>query len=475
MRLAPWFSPILAAVALAACTGPAGSPRAASVAEAQPPLAFTRVNVLPMTAGEPVLRDQIVLVENGRISALGPSASLRVPRNAVRIDGRGKYLMPGLADMHAHLEHFDSPEYLKLFLVHGVTMVRSMDGRPNILDWKRQAAAGTLVSPDIHTAGPVLDGSPPRRDDNLALATPGEGRRAVEEQAAAGYDFVKVYANLSPATFQAIVEAAAARNLPVAGHVPRAVPLEAFLASGVGSLEHLGDFADAIAAPPASGVTPPAVLKRRLGFPADPGRMEALAAKVAASRVRVVPTIIADDRLVASAADVELWMKDPETAAVDRGILNYYWRGTVLGAAVRVGEANWRWVEQGKANRRALVRALHRAGVPLLLGTDTPQPFVFPGASMHDELANYVAAGLTPAQALSLATREPARFLGQHRSWGTIEPGKRANLLLLDANPLADIAATRRIAGVVLGGRWMPAGELERMRLEVVEVAAGSD
>jgi imidazolonepropionase-like amidohydrolase len=140
-----------------------------------------------------------------------------------------------------------------------------------------------------------------------------------------------------------------------------------------------------------------------------------------------------------------------------------------------VGEANWHWVEQGRANRLALLRALHRAGVPLLLGTDTPQPFVFPGASIHDELANYVAAGLTPAEALALATREPARFLGQQQAWGTIEPGKRANLLLLDADPFANIAATRRIAGVVSGGRWMPAEQLERMRREVEAVAAASD
>ncbi|HEV2747231.1 MAG TPA: amidohydrolase family protein [Allosphingosinicella sp.] len=475
MRVASCLAVAIAALALAGCAGAADRKPAASAAETEPALAFTSVNVLPMTAGEPVLRDYSVLVENGRIAAVGPSASLPIPSHAVRIDGRGKYLMPGLADMHAHLEHFDGPEYLKLFLVHGVTMVRSMDGRPNILDWKRQAAAGTLASPDIHTAGQVLDGSPPVRDDNLALATPAEGRRAVEQQAAAGYDFVKVYANLSAPTFQAIVQAAAARNLPVAGHVPRAVPLDAFLASGVASLEHLGDFADAIAAPPASGAAAPAVLKRRLGFPADQGRMEALAAKVAASRIRVVPTIVADDRLVAAAADVERWMKDPEAAAVDRGILNHYWRGTVSRGAERVGAANWRWVEQGKANRRNLLRALHRAGVPLLLGTDTPQPFVFPGASVHDELANYVEAGLTPAQALALATREPARFLRQHRNWGTVEPAKRANLLLLDANPLADIAATRRIAGVVTGGRWLPVAELERMRREVEAVAAASE
>jgi imidazolonepropionase-like amidohydrolase len=475
MRLVAWLWAIVASLALTGCAGPAAGPRAASAAETEPPLVFAGVNLLPMTAGEPVLRGRSVLVEKGRIAAVGPSGSLRVPRNAVRIDGRGKYLMPGLADMHVHLEHFDSPDYLKLFLVHGVTFVRSMDGRPNILDWKRQAAAGTLASPDIHSAGPVLDGSPPRRDDNLALATPEEARRAVEAQAAAGYDFVKVYNNLAPEVFQAIAQSAAARGLPMVGHIPQAVPLDAFLASGAVSIEHLSDFADSIAAPTAAGAAPPDSLRRRLGFAADPARMEALAARLAATPVWVVPTIVTDDRLVAPAADVERWMKDPEAASVDRGILNYYWRGTLERAAARLAESDWRWVEQGRANRLALLRAFHRAGVRLMVGSDTPNPFVFPGASLHDELANYVAAGLTPAQALVLATREPARFLGQSREWGTIEPGKRANLLLLDSNPLADIGATRRIAGVVLGGRWLPAAELERMRRDVESVAAASE
>ena len=473
MRLWSWLPLLVAACALAPADGPAGSSPAGGAGGA-PPLAFTSVTVLPMTQGEPVLRNRTVLVEDGRIAAVGPAASVRIPAGAVRIDGSGRYLMPGLADMHVHLEHFDHPAYLKLFLVNGVTFVRSMDGRPNILDWKRQAAAGSLDSPDIHTAGPVLDGSPPRRDDNLALATPDEARRAVAQQAAAGYDFVKVYTNLAPDVFRAIVDAAAERGLPVVGHAPTAVGLDAFLASGVSSIEHLGDFADAIAAPPVAGAEPPATLRRRFGFPAEPARMAAVAARVAASGVWVVPTMIADDRLVAPVASVEEWGRSPEVAAVDRGIVEY-WRGTVLRAAARLAESDWRWVEQGRANRLALLGALHRAGVPLLVGTDTPIPFVFVGSSLHEELAGYVAAGLTTRQALAAATREPARFLGQEQSWGTVEPGRRANLLLLEANPLDDIGATRRIAGVVAGGRWLPAERLREMQQEVEAIAAASD
>ena len=452
----------------------AASAMDASAAGAGRPLAFTSVTVLPMTPGEPVLRDHTVLVRNGGIVAVGPSASVRVPRNFIRIRGRGKYLMPGLADMHVHLEHFDNPAYLKLFLVNGVTFVRSMDGRPNILEWKRQIAARRLDGPAIVSAGQVLDGNPPVRDDNVALATPDEARRTVQEQAASGYDFIKVYTNLAPDVFRAIIETAAARARPVVGHMPRAVGLDTFLASGVRSVEHLGDFADAIAATPELAPAAPSALKRRLGFAADEARIQALAAKVAASGVWVVPTMITDERTLAHPDKVREWEKAPEMAAVDRGI-QQYWRGSLKRAAERLGEGKWQMVEQGIANQRAVVRAFHRAKVPMLLGTDTPQPFVFPGSSVHDELANYVAAGLTPAQALALATREPARFLGQEREWGTIEPGKRANLLLLDANPLEKISATRRIAGVVAGGTWLPAKRLRQMQREVEEAAARSD
>lgn len=439
-----------------------------------PTHAFLSVDVVPMSTGEPVLRDQTVLVRGGRIAQIGPSRTVRVPRGSIRIDGRGRYLLPGLADMHVHLEHFDNPAYLKLFLVNGVTTVRNMDGRPHILDWKRQTAAGELDSPRIFTAGQVLDGSPPVRDDNIALATPEQARAAVERQAAAGYDYIKVYTNLAPEVFKAIMAAARTRSVPVVGHAPRAVGLDAFLASGVRSVEHLGDFGDAIAGSPGPATSLPPVLRRRLGFPVDPARMQALAARLAESGSSVVPTMITDERTLASPAEVERWAKAPEIASIDRGIVEY-WRGAVTRAAGRVEPDQWRWVEQGRANQRALVRGFFQAGVPMLLGTDTPQPFVFPGASVHDELANYVAAGLTPAQALALATREPARFVGKDDRWGTIEAGRRADLLLLDANPLADIAATRRIAGVMAGGRWLPPNELRRMRREVEQIAAASE
>lgn len=465
-----WLATALALITAVACAAAPPLPQSPD----SPPIAFTSVNVLPMTAGEPILRDQTVVVQNGVIATIGPAESARIPAGSIRISGQGKYLMPGLADMHVHLEHFDNAEYLKLFLVNGVTMVRSMDGRPEILQWKRDAAAGTLASPDIHTAGQVLDGKPPVRDDNIALGSAAEARLAVEAQAAAGYDFIKVYANLSPEAFDSIVATARTRGLPVVGHTPRAVGLDKFLDSGTASIEHLGDFAESIEASPGGATAGPAVLKRRLGFAADKARMEAVAIKVAQSGVWVVPTMITDDRWIAPASRVEEWASEPTTAPIDRGIVDY-WRGSVGRARDSVGEANWARVEQGRQNRLALVLAFQRAEVPLMVGSDTPNAFVIPGWSVHQELANYVAAGITPAQALAAATREPARFLGQDKSWGTLEQGKRANLLLLYANPFDDIGATRRIAGVVLRGNWLPEERLTQMRKDVEAVAANSN
>lgn len=458
----------------ALCLPPNHAAGQVPVADAEPPLALVGANVIPMTEGQRVLPDHTVIVSQGRIATVGPRRHTIVPADAMRVEATGQYLMPALADMHVHLEHFDHPAYLQLFLVYGVTFVRGMDGRPQALEWKRSAAEGTLLSPLIHTAGQVLDGDPPVREDNRVLGTADEARRAVEEQAEAGYDFIKVYANLSPEAFRAIMEAARARRLPVAGHVPHAVGLREVLASGVVSIEHVGDFADALQVANSTPHAEAERLKRHLAIEIDPGRMASLASDVTRSGTWIVPTTITYDRGIARPDVLQRWLADPALAAVDRGMLQYYWRERVLRAGEGLDARGWSLVERSRANRLALLRAFHEAGVKMLIGTDTPQPFVVPGASVHEELANFVEAGLSAEAALAAATREAARFLGQEGLWGTVEPGKRADLLLLEANPLEDIAATRRIAGLVAQGRWMPAARLREMRAAVERVAAAS-
>jgi hypothetical protein len=359
--------------------------------------------------------------------------------------------------MHVHLEYFDKPDVLQLFLKHGVTTVRSMDGRPNIMVWRDETAAGRLAGPRIVTAGPILDGAPPAREDNLALADAAAGRAAVAEQAGLGYDFIKVYTNLSPETHAAILEEAQRRGLRVAGHVPRKVPLAA-AAAGHWSIEHLGDFAPAVSDP---GGATPGWARRFLAAPIAPERLAALGGTLAASRVWVVPTTVQKDRELAPATTVDAWVA-AEMQAVPAEVLAG-WRSASARWAERLEPDDWALIEQARRNRLAVILAFHGAGVRLAVGSDTPNPFVLPGLSVHLELANFVAAGLTPAQALAAATIEPARMLGLEREQGSVEVGKRADLLLLSANPLDDIGNAARRVGIFVGGRWFAEGELRAM------------
>jgi imidazolonepropionase-like amidohydrolase len=340
-----------------------------------------------------------------------------------------------------------------------------MDGRPYMLDWRARVAAGELVGPAIVTAGPIIDGSPPLRDDNLAVADAAAAAAAVDAQAAAGYDFIKVYTNLSPDALQGAAEAARRHGLPLSGHVPREVGLAEAMRT-LRSIEHLVDYGDAIDAREASD--------RRwhwsnlfLAMPADEARITNLAGALARSGTWTVPTLIQAERALARPGDLERWRALPEMTAVPAPFIES-WIGTVSGVSRRLDEADWQIAAWGRANRLALVAALHRGGAPLMAGSDTPNPFVVPGASMHDELALLVEAGLTPGEALITATRDPARYLGQDRVWGTIESGRRADLILLGSNPLADIAATRQRIGVMAAGRWFDRAALDRMERALI-------
>jgi imidazolonepropionase-like amidohydrolase len=332
-----------------------------------------------------------------------------------------------------------------------------MDGRPYIREWRDAVAAGRMIGPRIVTAGPILDGAPPARDDNLALADADAGRRAVAEQAKGGYDFLKVYTNLSPPTYAAIVEEAKRRSLRVAGHVPRGVPL-ATAAGSLWSIEHLGDFASSVSA---AGTAAPGWARRLLGAPIDAERLAKLAKELAAAQVWVVPTSVQKDREVAPPALVDRWVAEEARNIPAEAVAG--WKQAAAAWSGRLDAEDWKLVEQARRNRLAVIAAFHRAGVRLAVGSDTPNPFVLPGASVHLELANFVAAGLTPFEALRAATVAPARMLGLDREQGTVEVGKRADLLLLAGDPLLDVAALGRRVGIVLAGRWLGADELRAL------------
>ncbi|MBW3670116.1 MAG: amidohydrolase family protein [Acidobacteria bacterium] len=414
--------------------------------------AFAGVNVIPMTAVGEVATGQTVLVRDGDIIAVGSQGQVRIPRGAEVIDGKGRFLIPGLADMHVHLEHFEDPKLLRLFPAYGVTLVRNMDGRHRILEWKEAVAAGELTGPEIITAGPILDGDPPLLPDNTVIGNAEEAREAVREQARAGYDFIKVYTNLSAGAYPAVVETAAAEGLDVAGHIPRAIELSD-AEVGHRSIEHVTDYGREVEAESSPFIDRWHWSKLLVGMPIDDRKLRRAAAEVAAADVWTVPTLVQPERALADAGTLEEWLRAPEIDLLPSDAVEY-WAERLSGATARMSDSDWELVRRGKSNRRAIVAALHQAGADLLTGTDTPNPFVVPGASVHEEMELLVDSGLTPAEALIAGTRAAAQFLGRS-DLGTITVGSQADLVLLRQNPLENIRATREISGVMLDGRWI--------------------
>ncbi|HEY7447825.1 MAG TPA: amidohydrolase family protein [Vicinamibacterales bacterium] len=423
--------------------------------------AFVGVTVVGMTRSAESVPNQTVIVQQGQIQAVGARTEVAVPDNAVRIDGAGKYLMPGLADMHVHLEYFDDPSLLKLFVINGVTTVRNMDGRPRILEWKKQIEDGTLIGPAIYTAGPLLDGDPPVRSDNTVVRNAAEARAAVLDQKEAGYDFIKVYTNLSGEAYEAVVATAWEQDLPVAGHVPTAVGLKRAM-SGQASIEHLGDYADAVEADDSPFRNRNQWFKRFLGMPMDRTKAAVLGKEQARQGAWTVPTLVQADRELAPADQIRQWTSAPEMASIPANIRSA-WEEQTRRATARMDQEDWRRVALGRQHRLLLVGAFHESGAQLLTGSDTPNPFVIPGFSLRDELKNFVEAGLTAWEALAASTRDAARFADQLDGRGTVEPGQRADLLLLDANPLEDVTNVGKLAGVMARGRWFPREELTQM------------
>ena len=457
LPLARWLA---LAVHVTSCT--AAAPRGAAPAGGQHAFAFVGVSVLPMTRGDTVLHDQTVVVRSGLISVVGAARSVSVPAGAIRIDGRGQYLMPGLVDAHVHLEYFDDPGVLALFVANGVTTVRNMDGRPYLLDWKRRISTGELIGPAIYTAGPILDGEPPLRDDNTVVKDSSEARAAVTAQKSAGYDFVKVYAGMSPDAYRAVLSTARELGMPVAGHVPRRLTLAEVLQARQHSIEHLMDFDELVEADSSSVRGRFHWSKLYLAMAADSARVAAAARLAASSGVWIVPTMVQAERAVAQSDSIRAWLATPEAAFIpaDGRAL---WEQQAMRAAARMDSADWRIVERGRGNRRDLLRALHASGARIAVGTDTPNAFVVPGFSVYEELSLFVQAGVSPRNALIAATRETAHLLGAGDSVGTVERGKRADLVLLPGNPLLDLRTVRRPTGVMLGGRWLPSNELDAM------------
>lgn len=393
MTVRVWCLTVVCAAGMTTFGAPSGSAPAGT-------LAVVDVNVVPMDRPL-VLRHQTVIVRGGRIAWLGPAAAARVPAGARVVQGNGRYLMPGLIDMHVHLRRADLP----LYLAAGITTVRNMWGHEEVQQLQRDVATGVMRGPTIFSASPGLDGTPPQWPGTVQVLDSAAAGDAVRAQVAAGWSWIKVYTQLTPPAYHAIMAAARAAGIPVVGHVPLRVDIHDALASGQRSIEHLTGYDRAVSRTGRGGTW---------GWTdADTSRYPGLVAATVAAGTWNCPTL---------AIFVKLAEQHP--AGERPGIIE---------------------------RRRQFVRALSRAGAHLLAGTDAGIGIVAPGASLHDELAELVAAGLTPYQALRAATVDAAAFLGRPEL-GRIGAGAAADLLLVAGNPLEDIGQAAKIEGMVLHG-----------------------
>jgi imidazolonepropionase-like amidohydrolase len=419
-------------------------------------------------AGGPNLADRAVFITGDRITDIKKNQYIRLPKGVQVIDAKGKYLIPGLWDMHVH---WYDEQFLPLFIANGVTGVRQMFGSPVLLDWRERALRGELLAPRQVIASPIVDGPGATWVGSIQVGNEQEARDAVRKIKEAGFDFVKIYNGIPRAAFFALADEAAKQGLPFAGHVPHSVSALEASDAGQKSIEHLNGVLEACS-PDGHEITlgylrytagvnnikgtdtakrqALRVLFEKVLATYDEERANALFARFAKNGTWQCPTLIANGSF-ALMGDAE-FRNDPR--------LKY------LPAAYR---ANWqpesnplwasRTAEDYDISKRLYQKymktlaKMRRAGVRILAGTDTGAPYCFPGFSLHDELALLVKAGFTPLEALQTATLNPAIFLGTAESYGTVEKGRIADLLLLEADPLEKIENTKRIAAVVLGGK----------------------
>lgn len=419
--------------------------------------AFIDVTVIPMDT-ERVIQHQTVVVRNGRISEIGSTAKIKVPRNALRIDGRGKYLMPGLVDMHTHITD-DAVEgtplasengELLLYVANGVTTVRNMKGQPKHLQWRKETATGEILGPTIYTCGPAV----------LGLQDPQEARRIVLEQAKAGYDCIKVYSppDWSEEAYKSLIATAKEVRIPAVGHFPRNLSFDVALTTGQVSVDHLEEFLYTY-------------FFKQKGHELDEKLIPAAAKATHDSGISVSTTLVTYDYIGLQISDdsFQRLLKKPELKYVPRSIRVLAENPEVNGYRKKIPPDKFKTLRAILSFQKKILKALQDAEVRIMLGTDSSWnlPFVIAGFSVHEELRNLVDAGLTPYRALRAATRAPAEFLHASKEFGTVAVGIRADLILVDGNPLEDVSNASRRNGVMVRGRWFKEAELQQLLQEL--------
>jgi imidazolonepropionase-like amidohydrolase len=458
-------------------------------------LVIKNVTVIDAT-GHAAQPNMSVEIEGGHIVAVSPSKKAHTPKNATIVDGAGKFLIPGLWDMHVHgASDSRAPWSHLLFVANGVVGVRDMSGPPDAHAWRATQASNPDPSPIIYLGSPIVDGPDPTWPDSIVVADEAQGREVVDQQQQRGADFIKVYSGLPRNVYFAIADEARKRGIPFEGHVPDAVSAAEASGAGQKSIEHLTLVAEGCSKDEksmaaerqrleASFRSPDANMPQkiaagqniiRLNFHVvetfDDATAQSLLAQFVKNGTWQTPTLTLlqgqiDDPLKTN--DLRLKYLSKEVRAKwDAGYYSHF-PPPARAAMIQLAKAEF-------DESKKIVSLMYQAGVPILAGTDTMNPHSFPGFGIHDELALLVEAGLSPLAALQTATRNAAQFVGQLDSRGTIEVGKTADLVLLDKDPLADIHNTRSIQAVVLNGRLFERAALDAMLAQAQTLASRDD
>ena len=436
-------------------------------------VAFVDVNVVPMDR-ERVLSHRTVIVRNGLIDVIGDTKRVKIPQDAQRIEGAGKFLIPGLTDMHVHLFTDDEfPDALaedefRIMVAYGVTTIRLMTGTPEQLVLRRRSASQEIVAPTIYAASPQFTG---RKSSNAhVVTTEAEARAAVAKSKQDGYDFIKVTTYLKPEVYEAIIDEAQKQNIRVVGHADsRTVGLMRALKARQ-QIEHLDSYLEALLpeTAPVKGSVSDIYLYNPKNWESidylDENKIPELARLTVAANPYATPTLHLFKFTFGKGRSADSFKAQPDIRFYPPKVIDF-WMGVSKKYLATAAPIEKR--EKYIAIRNKLVKAIYDAGGRIMAGSDTPEWLLLYGYTLHLELVDLRDAGLSNYAALEAATRNPAMFFGTFAQTGTIEKGKRADLVLLDANPLDDVANTQKRSGVMLKGKYYPQAEMNQWLDEI--------
>ncbi|NOX50659.1 MAG: amidohydrolase family protein [Gammaproteobacteria bacterium] len=434
-------------------------------------------NVVSMTEDR-VLKNRTVLIQSGRIVSVMPAAAAHIPSNAKEIYAEGKFLIPGLMDMHIHLGFPDgyaeippklsekiTHDELFLYLASGVTTVRNMRGDAYHLRLRDKLASGEILGPRFHTAGPMVDGDPPVWPAGYEILVAGlDVKRFVSDYKDKGYDFLKTYSNLAPDVYKELLDEAQSAGIRAVGHVGTQADIGSAIEHNKSSIEHLTGY-DRVMQPEGAGPLPAGPYS---GWPSiDQDLMPLWAQKTASANVAVCPTLVTLKHLgseFGDGAELSQVLSRPGMEFISP-LRKQFWLHSPFFSE------SWsetrEMLRAGQANRERMVKELFQAGAPVLAGTDASSGFVMPGFDLATELEQFVLAGLSPFAALAAATVVPAHYLRQESELGVIRSGAYADMVLLKDDPTKDISAVRGVVGVMSKGRWFSQKEIAAKLQEI--------